>query len=259
MSVVSVIIPAYNSELLISRCIESVLCQHHLREVIIVDDCSGDSTLRLARSYAERDSRVEVIALPKNCGVAAARNTGVRASSGNIVAFLDSDDFWLPSHLAIAVHKLQTSEFSLISTSCLVSDGEKCYPRARKKAYFSKNSVLRGNDVITSSVVMTGEAARKYPFQPLPHEDMRLWYSLLSSGYSLVCDPEVTIVRDVSTDGLSRRASRSIKWHFQFVRELLGYNPIVIWIMANYFINATLKRIPWYQRLRFSLCNWKNL
>lgn len=258
MSVVSVVIPAYNSELFIARCIESVLCQNHLKQIIIVDDCSVDSTLRLARKYQQTDSRVKVIALQENCGVAAARNVGVRASCGDIVAFLDSDDFWLPSHLAVTVNKLQESEYSLISTSCLVSEGHKCYPRSRKKMYVSKSSLLLGNDIITSSVVMSGEVARKYSFQPLPHEDMRLWYILLSEGYPLICDPEITIVRDVSSEGLSRQGTRSIKWHFQFVRELKGYNPIILWIMLNYSINATLKRIPLYQRLRFALCNWKN-
>ena len=93
---VSVIIPAYNAEPYIVRCIRSVLMQSFpVHEIIVVDDGSADLTARLAEHYG---SPVRVIR-QENAGVSAARNTGIHAASGNWIAFLDADDQWLPDRL----------------------------------------------------------------------------------------------------------------------------------------------------------------
>ena len=93
---VSVIIPAFNSARFIGEAVESVLCQtRSAEEIIIVDDGSTDNT------------REAVTALPvkyfyqKNAGPSAARNTGLRNATGDLLAFLDADDLWLPHKLAV--------------------------------------------------------------------------------------------------------------------------------------------------------------
>ena len=94
---VSVIIPAYNREDTIARCIDSVLTQTHKPlEVIIVDDGSTDQTVKVIQRYGER---VTLICQP-NGGPSAARNTGAALAKGEIISFLDSDDTWKPEKLA---------------------------------------------------------------------------------------------------------------------------------------------------------------
>jgi glycosyltransferase involved in cell wall biosynthesis len=89
---VSVVIPAYNAEQFIAEAIQSVLDQtHEVTEIIVVDDGSADNTSEVAAGYA----RTRVIKQP-NGGPGAARNTGIKAASGEWIAFLDSDDLWLP-------------------------------------------------------------------------------------------------------------------------------------------------------------------
>lgn len=97
---IAVIMPAYNRAAVIGRAIESVLAQD-LRdfELIVVDDGSTDGTADIARSY--RDRRVRLVEQRTNRGSNAARNAGIRASSAPLIAFLDSDDSYLP-------HKLST-------------------------------------------------------------------------------------------------------------------------------------------------------
>lgn len=91
---VSVIVPAYNAEKYIVKCIESVIKQTYSNlELILVDDGSTDTTGRLCDKYSKEDKRVCVIH-KKNAGVAAARNTGLQAATGKYIVFLDSDD-WL--------------------------------------------------------------------------------------------------------------------------------------------------------------------
>lgn len=93
----SVIIPAYNAERYISQAIESCLNQTYApHEIIVVDDASTDGTAAIAESFP---SPVRVICLPENMGVAVARNRGVHASTGDWLAFLDADDWFLPQKL----------------------------------------------------------------------------------------------------------------------------------------------------------------
>lgn len=94
---VSVVIPAYNAARTLTATVESALAQTVQDfEIVIVDDGSRDATLEVARSIA--DPRVRVLS-QANGGAAAARNTGVRAATGEYVALLDADDLWLPHKL----------------------------------------------------------------------------------------------------------------------------------------------------------------
>ena len=94
---VSVILPAYNRAWCIRQAVDSVLAQTYgKRELIVVDDGSTDGTGRLLHKYG---GQISVISQP-NRGVSAARNRGARAAAGDLIAFLDSDDLWLPEKLA---------------------------------------------------------------------------------------------------------------------------------------------------------------
>lgn len=108
MNEVSIIIPVYNVEKYISRCIESVLNQTYTNfELILVDDGSPDKSGEICEEYAKTDPRIKVIHKP-NGGVSSARNAGLDAASGEYIAFVDSDDFIHPQYLDIltkAIHK----------------------------------------------------------------------------------------------------------------------------------------------------------
>ncbi|AWW32063.1 hypothetical protein DN752_19055 [Echinicola strongylocentroti] len=100
---ISVIIPAYNREKFIGRAIESVLEQSIQDfELIIVDDQSSDDTLREIERYT--DERIKVIQTKKNGGNAVARNEGILNSSGELIFFLDSDDFYTKNFLKEMIH-----------------------------------------------------------------------------------------------------------------------------------------------------------
>lgn len=97
-SQVSVIIPAYNGAAFLAETIQSVIAQTYPNwELVIVDDCSTDQTKAVVTQFT--DPRVKYIVHEKNSGSNAARNTGIRASSGEILAFLDQDDLFHPDKL----------------------------------------------------------------------------------------------------------------------------------------------------------------
>lgn len=101
MAAVSVIIPTFNRAPKIARAVASVLYQTFSDyEILVVDDGSEDDTQQVLSQFR---SRIKRISHSKNLGVSAARNTGIKASHSPLVAFLDSDDYWLPDKLSTQI------------------------------------------------------------------------------------------------------------------------------------------------------------
>jgi glycosyltransferase involved in cell wall biosynthesis len=135
---VSVIIPVYNRAHLVNRAIESVLNQTYQDfELIVVDDGSTDNTAEVVHSV--RDERIKYVRHQSNRGPSAARNTGIRAASGELIGFLDSDDEWLPEKLQRQVDKFDSASANvgLVYGGYVVIDNEKkktireVYPKKR--------------------------------------------------------------------------------------------------------------------------------
>lgn len=109
MPLVTVIIPTVNRVHLIERALISA-CNQTIRdiEILVCDDASTDATRDVVRSFQKRDSRIELLCLSENQGAAAARNLGLKAFRGKYVAFLDSDDEWLPEKLEHQVEHMNS-------------------------------------------------------------------------------------------------------------------------------------------------------
>lgn len=108
---ISVIIPAFNRGKTISYCLNSVLAQTYENiEVIVVDDCSTDNTVEVVKNYT--DPRVRCIVSEKNSGAQATRNRGIRAATGDWIAFQDSDDEWKPEKLEKQVEALAEVKYN---------------------------------------------------------------------------------------------------------------------------------------------------
>lgn len=94
-TVVSIIVPVYNAEKYLNRCIDSILSQTMTDfELLLIDDGSKDESGCICDEYAEEDARVKVIHKP-NGGVSSARNLGIDRAKGKYIIFIDSDDYWL--------------------------------------------------------------------------------------------------------------------------------------------------------------------
>ena len=155
---VSVVVPAYNRELTLPRTLDSVLAQTYADfEVLVVDDGSADGTAAVAEAYAGRDGRVRLLRQPRNAGVSAARNRGLREARGEFVAFLDSDDEWLPEMLARQVGRFREVPDDVGLVYCGVETvveggaGWTFRPRHRGDVY---GRLLLKNVVHTGSAVM---------------------------------------------------------------------------------------------------------
>lgn len=126
---VSVILPMYNSQRYIESCVRSVLNQTFREfELICVDDCSTDDTLKIVTELAKKDQRIRAVKLPKNSGGASEpRNTGIRLSRGKYISFIDSDDMYTPTALQELVTEAEKFQADVVHT---------------EQVYFPENQVI---------------------------------------------------------------------------------------------------------------------
>lgn len=124
-NMVSIIVPIYNSEDYLPRCIESIINQsYHNIEILLVDDGSADDSLKICNDYASVDSRIKVIH-QDNQGVSAARNTGLKNMIGKYFSFVDSDDSLRDHAIELLLNDLleYRADISLAMKSTVLSDG----------------------------------------------------------------------------------------------------------------------------------------
>ena len=179
---VSVVMPAYNSERTIARAIESVFAQNTRDlELIVVDDGSRDGTRDLIKKYKRRVR----YARQKNQGVSAARNLGIRLSAKKFIAFLDSDDEWLPGKLSRQFELFREHpEVGLTATgiNCMDENGRLIRTFQVERTGSVLDRLIEGNFIPTSSVVLRKDvlAKTKGPFQKgySYGEDYLLWIEL---------------------------------------------------------------------------------
>jgi len=150
MPKVSVVIPAYNRAHYICEAIRSVLCQTFMDfELIIVDDGSTDNTREIVNSFQE--PRIKYI-YQENCGVAAARNTGIAASSGEYISFLDSDDSFFENALekeVLVLDKHPEVAFCYCQRYVIDGNGRMFVVKTSQKV----SNILEGNDVIKDRLI----------------------------------------------------------------------------------------------------------
>lgn len=112
MDKVSIITPMYNASRFVKYTIESVLSQTYSNwELIIVDDCSSDNSFDIVKDYCQRDHRIKLLKMEKNSGgPIIPRNTGIDMAEGRYIAFLDSDDIWVPNKLEKQINFMQEKQ-----------------------------------------------------------------------------------------------------------------------------------------------------
>ncbi|HET9886333.1 MAG TPA: glycosyltransferase family 2 protein [bacterium] len=244
--VVSIITPAHNSERFLSETIRSVLAQTFSNwEMIIVDDVSTDSTPDLARGFAEEDSRIRVVRLPSSAGAGGARNAGMDAARGRYLAFLDSDDLWLPQKLEVQVEIMRSTgvAFTYAGYRMIDENGTIVGRPIRAPDSMNYRQLLKNTAIGCLTVMLDRKVCADTRMPALRrHEDLVMWYALLKRG---------VVARGIAQD-LARyrivRGSRSRNklataahmWKVYREVERLAL-PDAVWCFAHYSWNAYWK------------------
>ena len=213
---VSVIIPTYNRAHLVGRAIRSVLNQTYQDfEIIVVDDGSTDNTEEVVKSF--NDPRIRYIRHEKNRGGSAARNTGIRAARSEYIAFLDSDDEWLPEKLEKQVLIFSDDQIGLVYTGRRVIDSRsgRCLsekiPEIEGDVY---KQLLEGDFIGTCSSVMVKKGILEGIDgfdETLPsRQDWDCWLRV-ARNHQVACVKEVLVIQRIGHAQISSKLSRIIK------------------------------------------------
>ncbi|WP_415775094.1 glycosyltransferase family 2 protein [Shewanella oncorhynchi] len=139
----SIIVPAYNSELYISRCLDSILAQDFLDyELIVVNDGSIDRTLLIVEEYQNKNEQVVVIN-QENKGVSAARNEALKISKGKFIVFIDSDDWIQQNYLKFSHAKIINESLDGLVLGYATVNG-KVVKNMRNNAFHKNNEIISG-------------------------------------------------------------------------------------------------------------------
>jgi hypothetical protein len=220
---VSVVVPTYNRANMIERALESVRAQLMPdTELIVIDDGSTDGTESLLRSRED----LVYLRIPHVGVVGAVRNTGIERASGGAVAFLDSDDVWLPGKLARQIAALRADERAVMSSSNAYvrddesGDGRLYLPDLVQDCYLGFEDLIARNSVVASTAVVRTEslrAVRGFSTSPLLRgiEDYDLWLRLMAGHeHAAYLGAPLALYRDEPSSSIRGQRSR--------VEELLG-------------------------------------
>jgi len=184
---ISVVIPCYNSEKSILKCLQSVIGQSYpVHEVLVVDDGSTDNTSELIINFINQNKLYGKVFLfkQKNSGPSAARNFGISKSKGEYIAFLDSDDYWKDDKIEIQMSYIEKDESIFLCASAFeinkinvnTTVKEVTFKDLLYRNYFSTPTVIVNSDVFKNGYKF--DESIKYS------EDYRLW---LEIAYSYKC------------------------------------------------------------------------
>lgn len=243
---VSVITPVYNVEKYISKTLESIFVQTYKDiEIVLVDDCSKDRSAQIIAEYQKTHPEIVYFLQPNNMGAGAARNKALELATGQYVAFLDSDDLWLPdkTERQIILMKEKKCPFSYTAIEMIDDDektvkGKRCIKETCDYRYLLHNTIIA-----TSSVIVDRTAIGDFRM-PLRRggQDYATWLSLLRGGVVAYGINDTLVRYRVGHKSLSSNKFKSIKqvWEIQTQDEHISRLAVAFHV-ACFTFNAAKK------------------
>ena len=245
---VSIITPSYNSSRFITYTIESVISQTYTDwEMIIVDDCSKDNSVDVIKQYLKKDTRIKLVILEKNIGAAEARNVALRQAKGRYIAFLDSDDLWMPSKLEIQLEfmKKQKCAFSFSSYELISETGDNLQHIIRVPDTISYKQYLRNTIIGCLTVIIDKEETGNFEMPNIKSShDMALWLLILKKGFKAYGINIVLAQYRLVTTSNTAQKSKAAKDVWRVYRNIEKLSLLYsAFNFVMYAVNATIKRI----------------
>ena len=228
---VSIIMPSYNTASFIAESIQSVLAQSYKDwELIIVDDCSPDNTDDVVKPYLS-DERIRYLKNEKNSGAAVSRNRALREAKGKWIAFLDSDDLWMPEKLQKQVRFMEKNgyHFSYTNYAEIDTEGKKNGitvtgpKRITKTGFFNYCwpgclTVMYDRDVV--GLLQIADIKK--------NNDYAMWLKVCRKADCYLLNEELALYRRGRVGSVSTHSIKTmIGWHYKLYREAEKQNPLI--------------------------------
>lgn len=220
--------PSYNTASFIAKSIQSVLTQSYKEwELIIVDDCSPDNTDDVVKQYLF-DDRIRYIKNDKNSGAAVSRNTALREAKGKWIAFLDSDDLWMPEKLEKQVGFMEKNGYHFTYTNYAEIDTEDKKTgitvtgpkKITKTGFFNycwPGCLTVMYDAETVGLIQIADIKK--------NNDYAMWLKACQKADCYLLDEELALYRRGRAGSVSTHSIKTmIGWHYKLYREAEGQN-----------------------------------
>jgi len=227
---VSIVTPLYNGANHIAETIESVLNQTFpLWEMIIVDDCSNDQGKgrKIVQEYLAKDSRISLIALERNIGSSGARNTGIKATCGEYIAFLDADDLWDAEFLKkqLSFMKLKNASIVFSSYRRVAEDSnEEILDPFIVSLRVDYRAILKALPMLTSTAMIDrGKLGKHYFNEHLGslRDDYVYWLYLLREHVDYAYgNPEILASYRLRKNSVTANKTKMILPHWKVLRKI---------------------------------------
>lgn len=250
---ISIIMPAYNSEQYIGDAISSVIAQTYQKwELIIIDDASKDNTANIVKEFMKQDNRIRFYKNEKNNGVSATRNTGISLSIGEWIAFLDSDDLWVPNKLEKQIKlKNNNKQANFIFTgSSYIDENSNPYlyeleiPEKVKYKDLLKQNIISCSSVLVKKQCLSGIKMERDNM----HEDFAMWLKILKNEPWAYGINEPLLIYRLSKSSKSGNKIKAAK----MTVEVYRYMGLNLFQLMYYVISYIIKSLKKYRKIKSS-------
>ncbi len=222
--------PSYNTGACISESIQSVQAQTYKNwELIIVDDCSTDDTDTVIQSFLA-DSRIRYLKNENNCGAAVSRNYALREAKGKWIAFLDSDDIWMPHKLEKQIRFMQENDyhFSYTNYDEMTAEGVRNDVFVTGPKRITKNGFYNYCWPGCLTVMYDAETVGLIQIADIKkNNDYAMWLKVCRKADCYLLDENLAIYRRGRKGSVSTHSIRTmIAWHYRLFHEAEGQNSL---------------------------------
>lgn len=245
-NLVSVITPVYNAEKFLGRMLDSVLSQTYQNiEIVLVDDCSKDHSAEIIEEYEKKCADIVYHLQEKNMGAGYARNKALELAKGRYVAFLDSDDVWMPDKIErqMKLMKDTNTPFCYAAIEMIDENDRLIKPKRNIKETCDYHYLLHNTIIATSSVVVDRKILDDFRMHlRRGGQDYATWLKLLRNGVVARGINEVLVRYRVCEGSLSSNKLDSIRqvWEIQTQDEKIGKIPAAFHVCC-FMVNALKK------------------
>lgn len=256
MTSVSIIMPAFNSGATILQSIRSVQAQSFKDwELIVVDDGSRDGTADLVEAVRGQDPRVVFLRSRENIGAWNARNTAIEKAQGRYLAFLDSDDLWLPQKLETQLAHMRDRRVALSYSSYTMfyEDGREVVVHAPSS--ISYRGLLKGSVIgCLTAMYDTSLVGKRYMPELRKHEDYALWLGMLRDGH-VACGVDQVLARYRAAGGMSGNKLDVLPYQWEIYRKNQGLSLVAsAYYFSHYMMRGVIKHRSWRMLARRRAC-----
>jgi teichuronic acid biosynthesis glycosyltransferase TuaG len=244
-ALVSIITPAYRCASVVDQTIKSVLAQTYPHwEMLIAEDCSPDNTREVVEHWSEIDPRIKLIKLESNGGPALARNAALERARGRWIAFLDSDDLWLPQKLEQCLDFARKQDVAFIYTGFrrIPSTGGEPGRYIGVPETLNYRQLLGNTAIATSTVMLDTARTGTIRMRKTYYDDFDCWLQVLKKGITAHGLNEDLMRYRLMEKSVSRNKRKSALKVWQAYRELERLSiPFSVWYFIQYAIRGVLK------------------